>query len=463
MRQPTATADRQMIPSTQRKREPPPVPSRSSKPDANARPESFVAVEDDDKPESLPDEDAFNPADPLFVIMGVTGAGKSTFISLLSEDAVEVGHGLQSKTKNVTAHRFRCPDGRKAWLVDTPGFDDTGRQNIEILEEFIVSLTKLYERGGKVSGMIYLHRITDPRMGGSALKTLEIFKLLTGASAMPIVRLVTTRWNEFDMIGPDLDKAYRLEDQLRTTDKFWATLIRNGAITHRHLGNRESAQEVISSLLARRDPPPKLAIVMEILDEKRSLLDTAAGRFIADDNDKLRKHYEIEVEKLQKERQQALLDKDHELAEALAAEEMEYQRRKETMLIAKSQLNVKLERLHDQVYERNLRGDARSTSGDESSVALRSENQLLHSERTHLEERLVRAERKHQVEMARLQEIMVQQNQQQRVESRRAIQQMINRYEDESHELRGELHRLKKKNKQLKRRRGTSLFDILMG
>lgn len=28
--------------------------------------------------------------------MGVTGAGKSTFISLLSDDQIEIGHGLQS-------------------------------------------------------------------------------------------------------------------------------------------------------------------------------------------------------------------------------------------------------------------------------------------------------------------------------------------------------------------------------
>ena len=91
-----ATADKQTVPIGQQRPKPPPIPPRPSDLEIKARPESAMTAEDADKTESLPDEDVFNPADPLFVVMGVTGAGKSTFISLLSEDDVEVGHGLQS-------------------------------------------------------------------------------------------------------------------------------------------------------------------------------------------------------------------------------------------------------------------------------------------------------------------------------------------------------------------------------
>ena len=34
--------------------------------------------------------------DIIIAIMGVTGAGKSTFISLLTHEKIEIGHGLQS-------------------------------------------------------------------------------------------------------------------------------------------------------------------------------------------------------------------------------------------------------------------------------------------------------------------------------------------------------------------------------
>lgn len=34
--------------------------------------------------------------DIIIAVMGVTGAGKSTFVSLLSGEHIEIGHGLQS-------------------------------------------------------------------------------------------------------------------------------------------------------------------------------------------------------------------------------------------------------------------------------------------------------------------------------------------------------------------------------
>ncbi|KIX10129.1 uncharacterized protein Z518_01210 [Rhinocladiella mackenziei CBS 650.93] len=439
---------------------PHPAPSRGAKekPDDHSRVK--LPAEENDRDESVPDDDAFNPADLFYVVMGVTGAGKSTFISLLSEDAVEVGHDLQSKTAHVSQHRFQCPDGRKAWLIDTPGFDDTGRPNVEILKEIIASLTKLYERGGSISGMIYLHRITDPRMSGSALKTLEIFKLLTGASAMPIVRLVSTRWNEVDLMGPDLEKAERLEDQLHMSEKYWAPLIRDGAVPRRHTGDRRSALAIVSTLLERKQPPPKLAIVREVLDEGLSLLDTAVGRFISRDNEELRRQYEAEIKKLQQDRKQALEDHDLEVAELFAAEELEYQRRRETVLATESQLNVDFHRLHDRTYQRSVMGQARSTD-DDNSEGLRSENELLHLERTQLEEKMAKAERRHRIEMARLQEAMAQQNAKQREESARDMRRLTLHYEHERREREDQLYRLKRKNRRLKKS-STNFFDWLM-
>jgi hypothetical protein len=305
--------------------------------------------------------------------------------------------------------------------------------------------------------MIYLHRITDPRVSGSALKTLEIFKLLTGTTAMPIVRLVSTRWNEVDLMGPGLEKAERHEDQLRTTDRFWATLIGDGAVTIRHTGDRESALAVVSSLLERKEPPPKLAIVREVLDEKLSLLDTATGRFISHDNDELCKQYEAEIQKLQHEQKQALEDQDHEVAELFAAEEMEYRRRRASVLTAESQLNVNF---HDQTY-RPVKGEARST-GQGSSEGLKSENELLHLERTRLEVKMANVERQHRIEMARMQHAIAQQSAQQREESAKAMNQLVNHYQYERHEMEDELHHLKRKNRKLKKSSPT-FFEWVTG
>ena len=37
-----------------------------------------------------------SPDDTIIAVMGVTGAGKSTFISLLIEEEIGIGHDLQS-------------------------------------------------------------------------------------------------------------------------------------------------------------------------------------------------------------------------------------------------------------------------------------------------------------------------------------------------------------------------------
>ncbi|KAK1757755.1 hypothetical protein QBC47DRAFT_400088 [Echria macrotheca] len=73
--------------------------------------------------------------------MGVTGAGKSKFISHLSKTAV-VGDDIKSCTTSISIHATFL-DGLNIYLIDTPGFDDTTRPDTEILREIAVWLKKL--------------------------------------------------------------------------------------------------------------------------------------------------------------------------------------------------------------------------------------------------------------------------------------------------------------------------------
>lgn len=96
VRHPKVIDDRQAMLNIQQTFRPPPVPPRRPTEKTGDYPRVKLQPEEDDKDESVSDDDAFNPADLFYVVMGVTGAGKSTFVSLLSEDAAEVGHDLQS-------------------------------------------------------------------------------------------------------------------------------------------------------------------------------------------------------------------------------------------------------------------------------------------------------------------------------------------------------------------------------
>ena len=80
-----------------------PLDERSKAPDPFSDDAEVVVVESESENDSAdelisPDSSTpvFHPSDQIFIVMGVTGAGKSTFISLLTEANVEVGHELQS-------------------------------------------------------------------------------------------------------------------------------------------------------------------------------------------------------------------------------------------------------------------------------------------------------------------------------------------------------------------------------
>ena len=47
----------------------------------------------------------------------------------------------------------------------------------------------------QLTGLLYLHQISDVRMQGSALKNIRMFRSLVGGDNMTNVILVTMRWD----------------------------------------------------------------------------------------------------------------------------------------------------------------------------------------------------------------------------------------------------------------------------
>ena len=72
--------------------------------------EDFVA-------QPIPQVRRFNKDDILMATMDVTGAGKSTFVSLLTDERVEIGHDLQSSKHGRPALEY-SPDNRLFWAAE---------------------------------------------------------------------------------------------------------------------------------------------------------------------------------------------------------------------------------------------------------------------------------------------------------------------------------------------------------
>ena len=56
------------------------------------------------------------------------------FIQKATDRSWNVGHSLQSQTSEVKAIRVHFSDGISLVLVDTPGFDDTNKSDLDILK-----------------------------------------------------------------------------------------------------------------------------------------------------------------------------------------------------------------------------------------------------------------------------------------------------------------------------------------
>ena len=173
---------------------------------------------------------------------------------------------------------FPCiVDGARVNLIDSPGFDDSRMSDAEVLAKLVHYLTQ----GPPIHGVIFLHRITDTRLSGSAIKTAQVIKRVCGRSFLNRVALVTSMWD----VANDKTAAYRRESEMLAHPLFWAPFHRDGASYLRFSRSALSARKVVESSLARqrkslvREDPPPLQIV-EQSSAGKSLAQTDAGAYL---------------------------------------------------------------------------------------------------------------------------------------------------------------------------------------
>ncbi|KXN85553.1 hypothetical protein AN958_11120 [Leucoagaricus sp. SymC.cos] len=188
-----------------------------------------------------------------------------------------VGHSLQSHTSEVNAVRVQYSDGIRIVLVDTPGFDDTRKSDLEILKTVSYWYKDVYRRGLEISGILYLHRITDNRMAGTPQKNLRLFKKLCGDEFYDLIFLTTTMWPEDDQN----DEPIFHDRQAQLEDDYWADIIKRGRKSQRFRGTQESAWEILDNVIdaaAARQQRKILQIQDELVHLAKSVPATKAGQ-----------------------------------------------------------------------------------------------------------------------------------------------------------------------------------------
>ncbi|KIV97508.1 hypothetical protein, variant [Exophiala mesophila] len=224
---------------------------------------------------------------------------------------------MSADTVSIKVYSFNDQRGRTVYLVDTPGFDDTTRSDAEVLKDISYILAAMFAADFRLAGLIYLHRISDARMPGSAVKNLRMFQALCGESNYRHVVLATTMWAESE--GSD---ARNVQNQrLRELqDTYWADMIQSGSMVMKHDGHESSALEIIRTLTARAEPPITLAIQRQLVDDGLTLDETDAGKVVFEEVIAAKRKFELELAELQESLEEAEQDDDQEGIENLRTE-----------------------------------------------------------------------------------------------------------------------------------------------
>ncbi|KAJ8131809.1 hypothetical protein O1611_g1810 [Lasiodiplodia mahajangana] len=264
------------------------------------------------------------PTDIFVAVMGMTGSGKSTFISLCTSQPVEVGHSLQAYI----------------YMIDTPGFDDTNRSDTDVLKDIATWLTESYEENIRLSGMLYMHRITDTRMGGSAKKNLFMFKKLCGPNAMDNILLVTTMWENVDPAAGNK----REEELIETTD-FWGVMLQQGASIERHQNNHDSAMRLLAHFVNKKTIT--MAIQSEMVNDNKMLHETTAGQELDSVLEEQRVRFQKELEDTKEMFRQAQEQHDQESAEQLREHREKMIEKLEQIRREREELKVNMQKMHE--------------------------------------------------------------------------------------------------------------------
>jgi hypothetical protein len=181
-------------------------------------------------------------------------------------------------------------DGRVVRFVDTPGFSDTNLSDSEVLQLIAEYLAAAYRKDMKLSGIIYMHPISDTRVTHHATKNLQMFQKLTGEKNLKNVVLATSMW---DKVSAEQGQAR--EHELKT--KFWNLLLAWEAKAVRYAGTPESARSIAQMLMANK--PFFLQLQQEMGKDNKALKDTAAGQQVMIELVKLREEHQKELAEME--------------------------------------------------------------------------------------------------------------------------------------------------------------------
>ena len=199
-----------------------------------------------------------------------------------------------------------------------------------------------YSAGAKLAGVIYVHRISDDKFGGLAVKNFRMFRELCGEKTLKNVILMTNMWGR---VTPQ--QGAGRERQLKT--KHFKAAIEKGAHLCRHNNTPESARKILQTVL--ENEPVVLKIQRELIDEHKEIGATSAGEELNREIRAAVERCQNEIEELEESMRRAA-EKDEELREELEGEKRRVQEEMEKLRKDSEEMKSKFEEARREMEER---------------------------------------------------------------------------------------------------------------
>ena len=158
----------------------------------------------------------------------------------------------------------------------------------------LLTYPRRYGKQSQLTGLIYVHRISDTRVGGTSQRNLRMFRKLCGTDSLKNVVIVTTMWDKVTS-----EEGLKREQELISSKNLFKPLLDGGATMMRHERTAESATKVINHLLGKKATTTQ--IVREIVVETKTLEETAAGGELHSEIEALLKRHKEDMELMKAE------------------------------------------------------------------------------------------------------------------------------------------------------------------
>ncbi|KAK5635418.1 hypothetical protein RRF57_011130 [Xylaria bambusicola] len=225
----------------------------------------------------------------FLLVMGVTGSGKSSLIADCTEqNDVHIGHDLAS-----------C-ELREFMTLANWDAKDTNREDVQILTAVAHYLSVSYANNVSINGVLYLHRISDTRIGSSTRRNLEMMKALCGEDAFENVAIVTTMWSS-DHCDTEYAKQCSRAKELRDIHLF-DMLERGSQIVNHNQYQTPSqrcscAKEILTMMVdSWKDTKITLQIQHEMVNLNLMLKESSAGKVLEEDINRHQGSFTSELE-----------------------------------------------------------------------------------------------------------------------------------------------------------------------